>query len=54
MPMAADYLVAYGVPARMLSSTGFGERNPIDNNATASGRAANRRVTVQFTNVGGP
>jgi len=49
-----EYLVAHGVPSRMLSSSGLGENNPIDSNATASGRAANRRVTVQFTSVGRP
>jgi outer membrane protein len=49
-----EYLGTHGVPARMLSSAGLGESNPIDSNATASGRAANRRVTVQFTSVGRP
>lgn len=48
------YLAAHGVPAQMLSSAGLGESQPVDSNATAGGRAANRRVTVQFTSAGRP
>ncbi len=44
-----DYLVQHGVPADMLVAEGMGEANPIADNATADGRAQNRRVTVQFT-----
>lgn len=43
-----DYLEAHGVPAGVLSAEGFGEENPIADNKTAEGRAANRRVTVRF------
>jgi len=39
----------YGVPAAMLSAQGFGEENPVADNSTAEGRAANRRVV--FVNV---
>lgn len=35
----------YGVPAGMLSAQGFGKENPVADNSTAEGRAANRRVT---------
>ncbi len=42
-----DYLVGKGVARERLSSKGFGEGVPIDSNATALGRAKNRRV--EFT-----
>lgn len=38
------YLVAQGVEPERMSSKGFGESQPIDDNRTAEGRAANRRV----------
>jgi outer membrane protein OmpA-like peptidoglycan-associated protein len=38
-------LIKEGVPASMLSAQGFGEENPVADNATADGRAANRRAT---------
>jgi len=43
-----DYLTAHGIAAGMLTAQGLGQSDPIDSNATAAGRAANRRVTVQF------
>jgi len=43
------YLVAHGIDASLLSAKGYGEQNPVEDNKTASGRAANRRVTIQFT-----
>ncbi len=43
------YLVAHGIDASLLSAKGYGEDNPVEDNKTASGRAANRRVTIQFT-----
>ena len=39
-----EYLLAHGVTADRLSSQGFGETRPIDDNNTPAGRAANRRV----------
>ena len=39
-----EYLLAHGVTPDRLSSQGFGETRPIDDNNTPSGRAANRRV----------
>lgn len=35
----------YGVSASMLSAQGFGKENPVAENTTAAGRAANRRVS---------
>jgi outer membrane protein OmpA-like peptidoglycan-associated protein len=39
-----EYLVSKGVDASRLDSIGFGWNKPIDTNATAAGRAKNRRV----------
>jgi outer membrane protein OmpA-like peptidoglycan-associated protein len=39
-----DYLVTKGVPADRLSSAGYGGSRPIADNATAEGRAKNRRI----------
>lgn len=41
------YLVSKGVPASMLVAKGYGPDNPIDTNATAAGRANNRRVELK-------
>jgi OmpA-OmpF porin, OOP family len=41
-----DYLVSQGVSASQLSAKGFGETNPVASNATAEGRAKNRRVVM--------
>lgn len=47
----ARYLESQGVlPARLVSS-GMGESNPIASNATAQGRALNRRVEIILTPV---
>src|SRR5277367_4893659 len=40
------YLVSQGVGADNISSTGYGLTNPIADNATAAGRAQNRRVQM--------
>lgn len=39
-----DYLVAHGIAADRLTSKGFASSEPLDTNATASGRENNRRV----------
>lgn len=41
-----DYLVNNGISGGRLSAVGYGEANPIAENNTRSGRAANRRVEV--------
>jgi outer membrane protein OmpA-like peptidoglycan-associated protein len=43
---AAEYLADQGVSSARLRSTGRGEREPIESNATESGRQQNRRVEV--------
>ncbi|MDO6760119.1 DUF5723 family protein [Tamlana sp. 2_MG-2023] len=40
------YLIENGVSSSRLSHNGYGESNPIDDNATAEGRRNNRRVEV--------
>lgn len=44
---ARDYLVQQGVNADRLSTRGFGESQPVASNATAEGRARNRRVELE-------
>jgi outer membrane protein OmpA-like peptidoglycan-associated protein len=41
-----DYLVSQGVSVANTSSVGYGKTNPIADNATAAGRAQNRRVNL--------
>jgi outer membrane protein OmpA-like peptidoglycan-associated protein len=41
------YLVSKGVPAKLLVAKGYGPDFPIDTNATAAGRANNRRVELK-------
>lgn len=41
-----DYLVACGVSSQRIAIDGRGSRQPIADNATASGRAMNRRVEI--------
>jgi outer membrane protein OmpA-like peptidoglycan-associated protein len=43
------YLVAHDVDKERLSTQGFGETQPIDDNGTESGRARNRRVEFYLT-----
>jgi outer membrane protein OmpA-like peptidoglycan-associated protein len=41
-----DYLIARGVPAGSITSVGIGQARPVADNATAEGRANNRRVEI--------
>jgi OOP family OmpA-OmpF porin len=43
-----DFLIEEGIPAEGLSAKGFGPADPIADNATAEGRAANRRVELHI------
>lgn len=40
------WLSEHGIPARRLTSKGYGKGKPVDNNDTATGRARNRRVEL--------
>ena len=40
------YLVDHGIAASRITSEGFGKREPVASNATAEGRAQNRRVEL--------
>lgn len=44
----ADYLVQNGIDEARLESVGFGPDRPIADNSTATGRAMNRRVTIEL------
>ena len=44
-----SYLAARGVPETRLTAIGFGQEHPIADNATAKGRAANRRVELKLS-----
>jgi OOP family OmpA-OmpF porin len=46
-----EVLIQMGVPSTHITAVGFGEDQPIADNATAEGRAKNRRVELQ--RVGG-
>lgn len=41
-----DFLTSQGVAQDGITSTGYGQANPVDDNSTAAGRAKNRRVQL--------
>ena len=41
-----DFLVSQGVSMDNIAATGYGQSNPVADNATAGGRAQNRRVQL--------
>ncbi len=43
-----QYLISQGVKPDMISAQGLGETNPVASNATARGRAMNRRVELSL------
>ena len=45
-----QYLIGKGVDAGRITAKGYGEGNPVADNATAAGRTANRRVELNRTN----
>jgi outer membrane protein OmpA-like peptidoglycan-associated protein len=46
------YLIAHGVKPDLISARGLGEAEPVASNATAQGRAQNRRVEVTLAGSG--
>ena len=44
-----DYLISQGVSAGQMTAKGYGETQPISDNATEAGRAQNRRVVLHVT-----
>ena len=48
----ADVLIRGGVPRAIISADGRGEANPVASNATAEGRAQNRRIEVTLVGPG--
>lgn len=44
----ADFLIAQGVPANIVTVGGFGDAQPAASNDTAQGRAKNRRVVIDI------
>ncbi len=44
-----DYLVTRGVPSEKATAEGLGSSKPVADNATADGRAENRRVEIVVT-----
>jgi OmpA-OmpF porin, OOP family len=48
----ANYLISKGVPADKVIREGRGKRQPIATNATAAGRAQNRRVEIDISMYG--
>ena len=48
----ADAVVAAGIDASRISTAGMGERDPVASNASAAGRAENRRTEIQIVGAG--
>ncbi len=48
-----EYLVAAGVKRERLTAVGYGETKPVADNASAAGKAANRRIEFTFTEPAG-
>jgi chemotaxis protein MotB len=44
-----QYLISRGVKPALVSAKGFGEADPVASNATAAGRAQNRRVELSVS-----
>ena len=51
---AMDYLATKGVASSRVTVAGYGEANPVADNATPEGRALNRRVVLRRTDCGPP
>jgi outer membrane protein OmpA-like peptidoglycan-associated protein len=51
---AMDYLGTKGIAENRVTVVGYGEANPIADNASPEGRAQNRRVVLRRTDCGPP
>jgi chemotaxis protein MotB len=49
-----QFLIAHSVSASRLTASGNAEQRPVDSNATAAGRARNRRVEIVMRRIYGP
>jgi chemotaxis protein MotB len=49
-----QFLIAHGVSAHRLTASGNADQRPVDSNATAAGRARNRRVEIVMRRIYGP
>jgi chemotaxis protein MotB len=47
-----QYMISQGVNPSLVSAQGFGDADPVASNATAEGRAQNRRVELTLANSG--
>jgi chemotaxis protein MotB len=47
-----QYMISQGVKPNLVSAQGFGEADPVASNATAEGKAQNRRVELTLANAG--
>jgi outer membrane protein OmpA-like peptidoglycan-associated protein len=41
-----DYLISHGIDGNRIQAVGMGEQNPVEDNSSPEGRAANRRVEI--------
>lgn len=48
----AQYLIAHGVNPALITTRGYGARNPVKSNASVAGRRANRRVEITLQRAG--
>jgi chemotaxis protein MotB len=46
-----QFMIAQGVNPNLVAAQGFGDANPVASNATAEGRAANRRVELTLAHA---
>jgi chemotaxis protein MotB len=47
-----QFMISHGVKPSLVSAQGFGEADPVASNATADGRAKNRRVELTLATTG--